>query len=146
MSLHICLKSLKEKVPQNIYYTEIKNPRIAFISPVFNQLNDLYSFILSIQKQKLKDYELIFVDDFSMDNSVEFIQVKKKEDKRIKLIRNKKNMGTLYSRYIGQKLAKAKYSIFVDCDDLVLEDGIFKSYNHIIKYNLDIVQFHTIWQ
>ena len=72
------LKSLKEKMPKNTYYTEMKNPRISFISPVFNQLNHLYSFILSIQKQKLKDYELIFVDDFSMDNSVEFIQGKKK--------------------------------------------------------------------
>ena len=78
LSIMNYLKSLKEKVPQNIYYTEIKNPRISFISPVFNQVNDLYSFILSIQKQKLKDYELIFVDDFSMDNSVEFIQGKKK--------------------------------------------------------------------
>ena len=55
-------------------------------------------------------------------------------------------MGSLYSRYMGQKFAKAKHSIFLDCDDLVLEYGIFKSYNHIIKYNLDIVQFHFIWQ
>ena len=78
LSIMNYLKSLKEKVPQNIYYTEIKNPRISFISPVFNQVNDLYSFILSIQKQKMKDYELIFVDDFSMDNSVAFIQGKKK--------------------------------------------------------------------
>ena len=78
LSIMNYLKSLKEKVPQNIYYTEIKNPRISFISPVFNQLNDLYSFILSIQKQKMKDYELIFVDDFSRDNSVEFIQEKKR--------------------------------------------------------------------
>lgn len=89
LSIMNYLKSLKEKKTKNIY-TEINNPRISFISPVFNQLNHLYSFILSIQKQKLKDYELIFVDDFSMDNSVEFIQAKKKEDKRIKLIRNKK--------------------------------------------------------
>ena len=146
LSIMKYLKSLKEKMPINIYHTEIKNPKISFISPIFNQLDHLHSFILSIQKQKLKDYELLFIDDFSMDNSVEFIQGKKKEDKRIKLIRNKKNMGALYSRYMGQKFAKAKYSIFLDCDDLVLEDGIFKSYNHIIKYNLDIVQFHSIWQ
>jgi hypothetical protein len=51
------LKSLKEKMPKNIYFTETKNPRISFISPVFNQLNDLYSFILSIQKQKLAKNE-----------------------------------------------------------------------------------------
>ena len=140
------IKSFKEKNYKIIYYKEIKKPKITFISPVFNQINYLNSFIQSIQNQKLKDYELIFIDDFSMDNSVEFILGKKAEDKRIKLIRNKQNMGTLYSRYMGQKFAKANYSIFLDCDDIVLEDGIFKSYNHIMKYNLDIVQFHTIWQ
>ena len=140
------IKSLKEKNNKIIYNKEITDPKVSFISPVFNQLNYLYSFILSIQNQKMKDYELVFVDDFSIDKSVEFILGKKAEDERIKLIRNKKNMGALYSRYIGQKFAKTNYSIFLDCDDIVLEDGIFKSYNHIIKYNLDIVQFHTIWQ
>ena len=81
-----------------------------------------------------------------MDNSYKFLLEQQKIDRRIKLIGNKKNMGALYSRYIGQKLAHAKYSIFLDCDDIVLEDGIFQSYNHIIKYNLDVVQFLTIWQ
>ena len=79
-----------------------------------------------------------------MDNSYKFLLEQQKIDRRIKLIGNKKNMGALYSRYIGQKLAHAKYSIFLDCDDIVLEDGIFQSYNHIIKYNLDVVQFLTI--
>ena len=80
-------------MPKNIYYKEIKEPEISFISPIFNQVHYLHFYILSIQNQKLKDYELIFVDDFSMDNSVEFIVQKKKEDKRIKLIRNKKKYG-----------------------------------------------------
>ena len=140
------IKSFKEKNPKIIYFRKKTYPKVSFISPAFNQLNYLYSFILSVQNQKIKDYELIFVDDFSIDSSVHFILEKKAQDKRIKLIKNKQNMGTLYSRYIGQKFAKANYSIFLDCDDIVLEDGIFKSYNHIIKYNLDIVQFHTIWQ
>ena len=140
------IKSFKENKPKITSYKKINNPKVSFISPVFNQLNYLSSFILSIQNQKLKDYELIFVDDFSMDNSVRFILEKEKKDKRIKIIKNKKNMGALYSRYIGQKIAKANYSIFLDCDDIVLEDGIIKSYNHIVKFNLDIVQFLTIWQ
>ena len=140
------IKSLKEKNHTNFKYRDIIEPKVSFISPVFNQLNYLSTFILSIQNQKLKDYELIFIDDFSMDQSVQFIINKKKDDKRIKIIKNKKNYGALYSRYIGQKNAKANYSIFLDCDDIVLGDGIFKSYNHILKYNLDIVQFHTIWQ
>ena len=140
------VKSLKEVKLKKISHKKLNKPKIAFISPVFNQENFLSTFISSVQKQKLKDYELIFIDDFSLDQSVSFIINKIKEDKRIKLIKNKKNMGTIYSRYMGQKLAIAIYSIFLDCDDIVLEDGIFNSYNHIIKYNLDMVQFLTIWQ
>ena len=140
------IKSLKEGELKKNSYHKLNKPKISFISPVFNQINDLSAFISSVQKQKLEDFELIFIDDFSQDQSAKFIEENKKEDTRIKLIKNKKNMGTLYSRYIGQKIAEGLYSIFLDCDDIVLEDGIFNSYKHIIKYNLDIVQFLTIWQ
>ena len=137
---------MKEGELKKNTYNKFNKPKISFISPVFNQINVLSAFISSVQKQKLEDYELILIDDFSQDQSAKFIEENKKEDTRIKLIKNKKNMGTLYSRYIGQKIAKGLYSIFLDCDDIVLEDGIFNSYKHIIKYNLDIVQFLTIWQ
>ena len=140
------IKSLKEGELKKNTYNKFNKPKISIISPVFNQINVLSAFISSVQKQKLEDYELILIDDFSQDQSAKFIEENKKEDTRIKLIKNKKNMGTLYSRYIGQKIAKGLYSIFLDCDDIVLEDGIFNSYKHIIKYNLDIVQFLTIWQ
>ncbi len=139
------VKDIKEKKLE-IYDELIDNPKVSFISTIFNQEKFLSTFISSIQNQNLKEYELIFIDDFSIDNSEQLILNIKKLDNRIKLIKNKKNMGTLYSRYIGQTFAKSKYSIFFDCDDIILKNGIFKSYNHIIKYKLDIVQFLTIWQ
>ena len=55
-------------------------------------------------------------------------------------------MGALYSRYIGELNSNSKYIIFIDCDDFVLENGIFNSYKYIKKNNIDIVQFHAIWQ
>ena len=140
------VKSLRDKSYKKIYYKIKSKPKISFISPVFNQDNYLPIFISSIQNQKLEDYEMIFIDDFSVDKSVQLLLEKMKLDERIKLIKNKKNMGALYSRYIGQKFSKANYSIFLDCDDIVLENGIFESYKHIIKNNLEIVQFLTVWQ
>ena len=104
------------------------------------------TFIYSVQKQDLKEFELIFVDDFSSDLSSKIIQNRIKKDKRIKLIKNKRNMGTLYSRFIGQSNSKSNYILFIDSDDIILKTGILKSYNHIINYNLDIVQFHAVWQ
>ena len=38
------------------------------------------------------------------------------------------------------------YTVFIDSDDLVLEEGIFNSYKYIKKYKIDIVQFHSIWK
>ena len=127
-------------------YKIINETKISFIATVYNQENYLSTFIYSIQNQKLEEYELIFIDDFSEDNSTRIIEKFKKKDKRIKLIKNKKNMGTLYSRYIGQINSKSDYIIFIDSDDIILKTGIFNSYNHIKNYNLDIVQFHSVWE
>lgn len=113
---------------------------------VFNKEKYLKSFISSIQMQDLKEVEIIFIDDFSLDKSYKIINNFKKRDKRIKLIKNKKNMGSLYSRAIGGKIAKANYVIFLDSDDIILKKGILNAYNHIEKHNLDIVQFLSIHQ
>jgi len=102
--------------------------------------------LVIIQMQDFKKIEIIFVDDFSVDKSDKIINEFGKRDKRIKLIKNKKNMGSLYSRAIGGNLSKGNYIIFFDSDDIILKEGILKSYNHIRKYNLDIVQFLSINQ
>ena len=119
--------SLKES-KHEISYKVIKKPKVSFISTVFNQENYLSNFIFSVQSQKLREYELIFVDDSSADNSTKIINKIKEKDKRIKMIKNKKNMGTLYSRYIGELNSNSEFIIFIDCDDFVLENGIVNSY------------------
>ena len=81
------IKSLKEGELKKKSYTKLNKPKISFISPVFNQINVLSAFISSVQKQKLDDFELIFIDDFSQDQSVKFIEDNQKEDTRIKLIK-----------------------------------------------------------
>ena len=127
-------------------YKKVKSPKVSFITTIFNQENYLSNFIFSVQNQKLKDFEFIFIDDCSTDKGITIIRKIEKKDKRIKLIKNKKNMGTLYSRYIGELNANSKYIIFIDCDDFVLEDGIFNSYKYIKTNNIDIIQFHSVWQ
>ena len=129
--------SLKES-KHEISYKAIKKPKVSFISTVFNQENYLSNFIFSVQSQKLKEYELIFVDDFSSDNGTKIINKIKEKDERIKMIKNKKNMGTLYSRYIGELNSNSEFIIFIDCDDFVLENGIANSYKFIKKINIDI--------
>jgi glycosyltransferase involved in cell wall biosynthesis len=140
------VNSLKNNLIKNdINYTEIVNPKVSFIASVYNKEKYLASFISSIQNQLLKEFEIILVDDCSIDRSIDIINDFKNYDKRIKLIQNKKNMGSLFTRYNGAIHAKGEFIIFVDADDIILKEGIFKAYNHITRKNLDIVEFHAVF-
>ena len=129
-----------------IFYDNIINPKVSFVSSVYNKEKYLSSFISSIQNQFLNEFEIIIVDDCSTDNSVKIINDFQKRDKRIKLIKNAKNMGALYARYNGAIHSKGEYILFVDSDDIVLKEGIIKAYNHIKNKDLDIVEFHSIFE
>ena len=86
-------------VSLNVIYhhnNENNTPKISFISTVFNKENYLERLIKSVQNQIIKEFELIFIDDFSTDNSVKIIEKFMHYDDRIKLIRNKKNKGTFF--------------------------------------------------
>lgn len=140
------VKLLKKGFFKNeIFFPEIVKPKISFVSSVYNKEKYLSSFISSIQNQDLKDFEIILVDDYSTDKSIQKINEFQSKDKRIKLIKNIKNQGALNSRYKGAMFSKGEYIIFVDSDDIVLKEGIMKAYNHIKSNNLDMVEFNSIY-
>ena len=85
------------------------------------------------------------INDFSTDNSSIVINQLQKEDPRIKIINNEKNMGTLYSRCIGVLSAEGKYIFPLDNDDMFLDKDVFyKVISTAEKYNYDIVEFRAI--
>ena len=51
----------------------------------------------------------------------------------------------MYSRILGALQSKGEYIIFIDADDLILQDGLFNSYNYLKKSKLSIVQFNSIF-
>ena len=130
----------------NYYYNKFSIPKISFITTVFNKKQYLARFISSVQNQNLNEFELIIIDDFSKDNGYKIIENYQNKDNRIKLIKNKKNKGSLVSRIIGALHSIGEYIIWVDPDDIILQNGIENSYNYIKKYNLSIVQFNPIIQ
>ena len=56
----------------------------------------------------MEEIEILIVDDFSTDNTIEVVKELQEEDCRIKFIKNKENRGTLYTRSIGALNAKGK--------------------------------------
>ena len=99
-------------------------------------------FYLKYSKAKTEDYELIFVDDFSMDDSIKLIEEYQKEDERIILIKQNKNKGTLICRNIGVINSRGKYIIMPDADDILSENILKTCYETATKNNIDMIRFN----
>ena len=122
-------------------YPLLKNPKISVIMPIFNGGKYLKYSLRSIQNQKMKDIEIILIDDCSTDDSIITIKKYIKEDPRIKLIENRKNKKILYSKSIAALNSNGKYIIQLDQDDMFIRDDLFNIlYLEAEKYDLDLVQ------
>ena len=126
----------------NKTFTEILNPKISIICPIFNKENFISRFLKSIKNQFFEEIEIIFIDDKSQDKSVEIIKNFQKEDKRIILIQNKKQKGTLISRNQGVLKSKGEYLMFVDPDDILSSDILKYVYNKASKFNYEFIRFN----
>ena len=120
-----------------------ETPKISIIIPIYNGEDFITPLISSIQVQSLKDLEIIFVDDYSQDESYEKILEAQNIDKRIKIFRNKINRGIFYSRFFGALQSKGSYVAFIDCDDLYVHPNLLEeAYKAAVSNNLDLLQFN----
>ena len=126
-------------------YPLVENPKISAIMPIYNGGKYLYYSLRSIQNQKMKDIEIILIDDCSTDDTLKIIEKYMKEDERIRLIKNFENRKILYSKSIGALNSKGKYIIELDQDDIFIRDDVFDIlYYEAEKDNLDLVQIRDI--
>lgn len=130
------------KLINGIQESKLKIPKITALIPCFNCSKTIKSSIRSIQNQRMSEIEILIVEDYSKDNSLEILREIEKEDKRIKIIENKKNMGTLFSRSIGALNSKGKFIMSLDNDDLFIDKDIFNiCHKECENNNIDIVEF-----
>lgn len=118
-------------------------PKVSIIISMYNKEQYLLRLLRSIQNQLFKDLEIIFVDDSSTDNSVKLVKSFQNEDKRIILIKNKKNKGTLISRIIGILKSMGKYIMVPDADDIFSKDIIKTCYNLATKNNYEMIRYNV---
>lgn len=102
-------------------------PLISFVMPVFNRLEWLGEAVSSVLSQTEQNIELIIVDDCSDDGSWEFMNDWLKDEKRVKLFRNEKNLGAGPSRHKGAELAQADILCICDSDDVNVDERAKKT-------------------
>ena len=110
---------------------------VSIIIPVYNASRFLEETINSIQEQTYSNWEAIFIDDCSSDNSYDIIKQYQKNDKRIKVIKNKINNGVAISRNNGIDYAKGEYLCFLDADDKWHPKKLEKQINFMQELNCE---------
>jgi len=113
---------------------------LSLIIPVYNEIDQLEFTIQKLLKlkKKIKKVEFIFIDDFSEDESFNFLKNKSKKIKCIKIFRNKKKgLGSAIGE--GIKKSQSKYICIFMCDlsDNINDVEIY--YNKIKKDRLEAV-------
>lgn len=93
-------------------------PELSIIVPVYNTEKYLPKCIESILNQTFKDFELILVDDGSVDLSLKICEKYSEPDKRITVL-SQKNQGPSAARNAALKIAKGEFIGFVDSDDFI---------------------------
>ena len=118
----------------------MKQPFISIIIPVYNTEKYLRECLDSVLRQSYSDFEVLLVNDGSIDTSGSICDEYAQHDKRIKVF-HKSNTGVSDTRNYALDIVKGKYVIFMDSDDSWCDNSILERMIGLAeKYNLDIVR------
>ena len=93
--------------------------KISIIIPCYNEEETIpffYKEINKISKKIKKDFEFIFINDGSKDNTINIIKEYSKKDNRVKYINLSRNFGKEAAMYAGLELSTGDYIAIMDAD------------------------------
>ena len=113
---------------------------LSIVIPVYNEDKQLHITIKKINKisKRIKDYEIVFIDDFSSDNTKQIIKKSIRSNKKIKYYKNiKKGLGSAIG--LGINKSTKKFVCIFMCDNSDDLSDLMEYYKIINKNNLDAV-------
>ena len=125
-----------------------KDSLISIIIPVYNVEKHIEQCLNSIKKQSYQNFEVIIVNDGSLDNTESICKKIVQSDVRFKYF-SKENGGVSSARNFGLDNANGHYITFIDGDDWVEENHLELLINSLIENNSDVAissykQFNNI--
>lgn len=116
--------------------------KISVIIPIYNAECFLKKAIESILIQSFDDFELILIDDGSVDNSSQIIDWYESQNKKIIAI-HQSNSGVSKARNVGIEKASGQWIDFLDSDDWIEPDYLSNFIKDAENYDLIIQGFAT---
>lgn len=116
---------------------------LSIVIPVYNREMIIGKTLLKLVEQQTinnRNFEVIVVDDFSTDKTVEIVEKIASAYSNIKIIKSTNNSGgPSRPRNIGIRSSKGDYIFFLDSDDYLGDEALERLYNFIESYSSDIV-------
>ena len=124
-------------------------PKISVLIPLYNRKHYIAQCLDSVLAQTFQDYEIIIRDDGSTDGSADFVEEKYSAEissGKIKLRRNKKNIGQFPTVNKLIREANGKYFMILHSDDLYLTHALEHMYEVAEYFSADVVHAGTFFQ
>jgi glycosyltransferase involved in cell wall biosynthesis len=113
-------------------------PYVSVLLPVYNGELYVAQAIDSILDQSYTNFELIIIDDYSTDSTLDIVEKFRIIDNRIIVIKNRKNVGPTPVLNIGLKHVRGKYVIRMDQDDWSYPERFMMQVD-LMEKNQDVV-------
>ena len=91
---------------------------VSVIIPVYNREKYIEECVQSVQKQTYQNYEIVFVDDGSTDDSLNICRMLAKKNPKIQVLEST-HAGVSAARNIALEAAQGEYVFFLDSDDMI---------------------------
>lgn len=98
--------------------------KVSVIIPCYNGERTLDRCFKSVLSQTYKDLEILFINDGSIDKTLEIAQRYEAKDSRIRIINTRVNKGVSTARNLGIQESTGEYIQFIDADDEMLPNMI----------------------
>lgn len=123
----------------------MKNKFFSIIIPAYNVEKYLYDCVSSLQHQTYPDFEIIVVDDGSIDSTPEICDNLSNQFPLLTIkILHQTNQRQVAARMNGIDIASGDYCLFIDADDKLVESALEQIKNAIEKYCADIIIYNGI--
>lgn len=102
----------------------MSQPTVSLLMTSYNREKYIAEAIQSALASTYTDFELIIVDDGSKDRTVEIARSFERQDQRVKVYVNEKNLGDYPNRNKAAAYATGKYIKYLDADDMIYPWGL----------------------
>lgn len=124
----------------------VDKPLVSIIIPIYKTEKYLRACLSSVQRQTMRLFEAILVNDCTPDGAMEIAREFVNSDPRFRIIEHEVNKGLGDARNTGVVNARGEFINFLDSDDIMPADAIENLLRVAINNNADHVIGNIYWR